>query len=180
MKRIITLSMAALLLTGSAMAQDTQKPAKEKAGKEWKKEGHGKHKGFGKELNLTDAQKDQMKSIREEYKGKLKSLKEQGVARDDARFKSLREEERNKVQGILTAEQKAKMAEMKTKREGERKERGEKMKERGAKHFEKMQKELNLSNEQAAKVKASNESFRTQMQAIHKTKVFQKIKRKSK
>jgi Spy/CpxP family protein refolding chaperone len=166
MKRIFTLSVAALLFAGSAMAQDVQKEAKkDKAGKEWNKEGrHGKHKSgaFGKELNLTDAQKQQVKALNEEYKGKMKALR----SNDDAKLgdvkkqsRALREEQRAKMQNILTAEQKAKMAELKEKRKSAEK-------AKGAKRFEQMQKDLSLTADQSAKLKAQNEQFRTQAEAI--------------
>lgn len=165
MKRILTLSVAALLFAGSAMAQDVQKDAKkDKAGKEWKKDGrHGKHKGgFGKELNLTDAQKQQIKALNEEYRGKMKALR----SNDDAKLgdvkkqsQALKEEQRAKMQNILTAEQKAKLAEQKEQRKTE-------AKAKGAKRFEQMQKDLNLTADQSAKLKTQNEQFRTQAEAI--------------
>jgi Spy/CpxP family protein refolding chaperone len=151
MKRIFTLAFAALLLAGSVMAQDNSKKEnkKDKAGKEWKagdKKGkHGKHKGaFAKELNLTDAQKEQIKAINQEYKGKEKAS---------------REERKAKFESVLTAEQKAKLEQMKQQRKAEGKERGEK-------RFESMKKDLNLSDVQGQQIKTLNEDFRNKAKAI--------------
>jgi Spy/CpxP family protein refolding chaperone len=142
MKRIFTLSVAAILFAGSAFAQDVKKEAKkDKAAKEFKKQGrHGKHdKGrLAKELNLTEAQKQQMKAIREEQKAKM--------------------------QNVLTAEQKAKRAELKEKRKNEfkNKERNNEARDR----MEGMKKELGLSEAQGQKIKALNEEFKAKAQAI--------------
>jgi Spy/CpxP family protein refolding chaperone len=142
MKRIFTLSVAALLFAGSAIAQDVKKDAKQaKAGKEAKKEGrHGKHdKGrVAKELNLTEDQKQQMKAIREEQKAKM--------------------------QNVLTADQKAKMTELKEKRKAEFKNR--EGNRDGRERMEGMKKELALSEAQGQKIKALNEEFKTKAQAI--------------
>jgi Spy/CpxP family protein refolding chaperone len=165
MKRIFTLSVAALLFAGTAMAQNVNKQAKkEKATKEWKQGGkHGKHgAGSGKELNLTDAQKQQIKALNEEYKAKIKALKNDDNAKvGDVKkqAQALREEQRIKMQNILTAEQKAKLADLKEKRKAEGKQKGEK-------RFQQMQKDLNLSADQSAKLKAQNEQFKTQAEAI--------------
>ncbi len=150
MKRILTLSIAALLFAGSAIAQDT-KTSKDKAGKEWKKDGkkgkHGKHKGagFAKDLNLTDAQKEQMKAVKQE--------------------------QHSKMQNILTAEQKAKIAERKKQRQAE-------AKTRGANRFGDMQKELGITNDQAAQLKTQNEAFRNKAKAIRENNDLTKEQKK--
>jgi Spy/CpxP family protein refolding chaperone len=164
MKRIFTLSIAALLFAGSAIAQDT-KTSKDKAGKEWKKDGqkskpskHGKHKGaeFAKALNLTDAQKEQFKALKTEYKGKNRELKA---------------EQKSKAEAILTTEQKAKLAQLKEKRKKE-------AKNRGANRFADMQKELGITKDQAAQLKAQNESFRNKAKAIRENESLSKEQKK--
>jgi Spy/CpxP family protein refolding chaperone len=178
MKRIFTLSVAALLFVGSTMAQNVKKDAKkDKAGKEWKKGGrHGKHGDvpFGKELNLTDAQKQQIKSLNEEYRSKMKALRSNDnatVGDVKKQAQALREEQHSRMQNILTAEQKAKMAELKDKRKAGGK-------EKGAKHFEQMQKDLNLTADQSAKLKAQNEEFKTKAEAIKNNSSLSKEQKK--
>lgn len=147
MKRIITLSIAAVVLTGSAMAQNTKKAGQKEQAKEWKKNGnHGKKdRGeFVKDLNLSDAQKEQFKSLNKDYRAKEQVL---------------RDERKAKAEQILTAEQKQKI-------EAQKQERKAAAEAKAENRFENMQKELNLSNDQAAKLKASNEAFRNKRKAI--------------
>ncbi|MBC8030859.1 MAG: Spy/CpxP family protein refolding chaperone [Pyrinomonadaceae bacterium] len=130
------------------------------------REGMRRHKGrdgigrrgpgmghFGRELNLSDAQKEQSRAImqrrlestkvqREEL-FRLREKRSAGTftAEDEARAKALHQEirasmegARTEMAGVLTAEQKAKLeeakAERKAKHEQRKKERGERMKER--------------------------------------------------
>jgi Spy/CpxP family protein refolding chaperone len=165
MKRIFTLAVAALVFASSAIAQD-RKPAKDKGAKEFKGKGdkhgrHGQDRGkFAKELNLTDAQKQQLKTLNEEYRAKFQALKAVDSKKETReKAKALKQEQQTKRQNILTAEQKAKMAELKEKRKTEAKEKG---KERG----EKMKKELGLTEAQGQKIKAINEDFHAKAKAI--------------
>lgn len=162
MKRILTLSFAALLLAGSAFAQDAKQAGKEKAGKEWKKHGkHGKHHankrdGMAKELNLTEAQKQQFKSLNQDYK---------------ARAQALRAERKAKAENILTAEQKAKASELREKRKTETRRKGDD-------RFEKAKKELNLTEAQGQRMKAINERFRERAKAIRENESLSKEQKK--
>jgi Spy/CpxP family protein refolding chaperone len=165
MKRIFTLAVAALVFASSAIAQD-QKPAKDKAAKEFKAKGdkHGRRgqdrAKLAKELNLTDAQKQQVKALNEEYRAKFQALKAVDSKKETKeKAKALKQEQQTKMQNILTAEQKAKMAELKEKRKSEAKEKG---KERG----EKMKKELGLTDAQGQKIKSINEDFHAKAKAI--------------
>jgi Spy/CpxP family protein refolding chaperone len=151
MKRIFTLAVAALLFAGSAMAQDTKKETRQnrqdkEARTHQKHERHGKHDGAGiaKELNLSDSQKDQVKSLNKEYKQKAEAL---------------RQERKTRTEAILTAEQKAKLGELKEKRKNE-------FKNKRAGKMEGMKKELGISEAQGQKIKALNEEFRTKAEAI--------------
>ncbi len=129
-------------------------------------EGRGRHKGlegmgrrgpgmgrFGRELNLSDAQREQGRAIMQRrlegtkvQREELFKLREKRIAgtfsaEDGARAKALHEEirasmegARTEMEGVLTAEQKAKLeqakAERKARHEQRIKERGERMKER--------------------------------------------------
>lgn len=152
----LTAVAGAVVFAGSAMAQETTAPkADDKAGHHQKGDrkfgrgqfGHhrfGKHRGFGggmmfRDLNLTDAQKEQIKQIREANKPNkadfeairpLMEAKRSGTitADQEAQLKAFRDARQAKAQtvrdqilAVLTAEQKAtlelKKAEMKQKRE---------------------------------------------------------------
>jgi len=149
MKRIFVLAFATVLLSGSAMAQE-----KKDSSSRWAYDGKHHHKAKGdkkqkvaklaKDLNLTDAQKQQLKSINEEYKGKDKSL---------------RDEKKAKAQAVLTSEQKAKLEQMKTDRKN-------KMKAAHEKKAAEMKKDLNLSDAQGQQIKSLNEDFKKQADAI--------------
>jgi len=105
--------------------------------------GRGMRRGFGRammgELNLTDAQKEQLRTVRqqgfESTKTQREELRQLGqkraqgalTAEDQARAKTLHEQmrasmkdNRSKIDGILTTEQKAKIDELKKARQAKR------------------------------------------------------------
>ena len=134
--------------------------------REMKGQKHGMHHGqkgdMMKDLNLTDAQKAQMKADRENYKAKMEALKKDEnitVKEMKARQKAIHDEQKAKMQALLTPEQKAKIASdranMETKRKAMDGQRAEVMKEK-----------LGLSNEQAEKLKAQNQEAHSKIKAI--------------
>ncbi len=71
-------------------------------------------------LNLTDAQKQQVKDLNTDYRNQLKDLeKNENITLKDYRAKkaSLEQERKSKFQDILTPEQKNKIAQAKKERE---------------------------------------------------------------
>ena len=158
LKLTTTFALAAgvLLFSTGAFAQDTspanpmttdkaEKPFKGGRGLGRHKMGRGDH-GMFRDLNLTDAQKEQMKQIREANKpdeatmAQLKAIKDARKAgtaltpEQEQQMKSFREQHRAKAQSvhdqllnILTADQKAQLeknqAERKTRMEEFRKQR---------------------------------------------------------
>ena len=111
MKKIITGLFAIAAFTFSAVAQDQNTDQKK-----WNKERQGMHKGRDgrgmeamQKLNLTDAQKQQMKSINEEFRTKMQSLQQNDnilVKDQKVQRKALMEERQNRIAAILTPEQK--------------------------------------------------------------------------
>ena len=115
--------------------------------------GHGRHMGAFKDLNLTDAQKAQMKAIHAKYQPQLKTSREQAkplmeaarAARqkgDTAAFRAniekarqlssgIRTQEMNEIRAVLTPEQRAKADSAMAQRKQERGERGERAGKRG-------------------------------------------------
>ena len=146
MKKIL-LSIMAIALGLASIAQEQAKEQKGQAkgqNKEWKKDkkekkekeskddGHdvkdgkefkefkGRGHAYGRvaqELNLSDAQKQQMKTINESFRNKMQSLKNDQTLSEEAkqeRRKQLAEEHRTQVLAILTPEQRKQLEEKTT------------------------------------------------------------------
>jgi len=162
MKKLLSI-LAITVASFSVTAQEKREAPKTKEGMHHMQHAGKHHDGhMMKDLNLTDAQRSQMKANREEYKNKIELLKkDQNIKLKDYNVKkeALQKEQRAKMQALLTPEQKSKMAEMKAKKEQERE-------ERYTRHFEKMKTELALTDDQAAKLKTQHESTMTSMKAI--------------
>lgn len=161
MKTLLTGIIALAAFTFSATAQMDKKPMD--------REGKGQHhqgmKEKGKmmqELNLTEAQKTQMKSINMDFRNKMQELKKQDnitVKELNERKATLMQERKSKTMAILSNEQKEKMETLK-------KDRQEKGKMMETKHLDRMQSKLNLTNDQSAKIKAKNDELRQKMTSI--------------
>jgi Spy/CpxP family protein refolding chaperone len=151
MSTVRTLALGALMVVGVAgvsAAQSTASPStRSHAGSDHR--GHGgsaRREGFARELNLTDAQKAQVKAIRDKYKPQNEALRAQAkpfvdaahAARqkgDTAAFRtniekahqirdgaSFRAQERAEIRAVLTPEQQAKFdAREKSRAEGRHK-----------------------------------------------------------
>jgi Spy/CpxP family protein refolding chaperone len=160
MKTLLAVIVTLSLYTFSASAQVERKPMGDHHGM---KGGHmHARQHMMKELNLTEAQRSQMKDINKDFKTKMEDLKKQDnmtVKEFNSRKAALALERKNKVNALLTTEQKDKM-------EGMKKERQDKMKQMQTKHMDRMKAELNLSDDQSAKLKAKNEELGNKMMAI--------------
>src|SRR4051812_47374558 len=104
MKKIIAGLFAIAAFTFSASAQDQGTDGQRK----WSKDGQGMHRGHdGKgmeSLNLTDAQKQQMKTINEEFRTRMHSLNSNDnmIVKDQkAQRQSLIQEKNNRIAAIL-------------------------------------------------------------------------------
>ena len=85
MSTVRTLALGALMLVGVAgvsAAQSTAAPRRAEAGSY--RRGPGGREGFGRDLNLTDAQKAQIKAIRQKYQPQSEALRAQGKPYMDA------------------------------------------------------------------------------------------------
>ena len=130
-------------------------------------QGHSMHRHGGKfmmirDLNLTDAQKQQAKVLNEDYNTKVKNLqKDDNITLKDYRAKkaSFEQERKSKFQALLTPEQKDKIAQ-------DRKARSEKMKMVAQKRMDKMKTDLNLTDDQVAKIQEQRKNSIEQMKAI--------------
>ena len=120
------------------------------------------HNMMMNQLNLTDAQKQQAKSINDDYRNQLKDLeKNDNITLKDYHSKkaNLEQERKSKFQVLLTPEQKDKIAEAK-------KAGSEKMKIIAQKRLDKMKTDLNLTDEQVAKIQEQRRTSMEQMKAI--------------
>lgn len=158
----IALGMMAVALTFSAMAQTNGKGSDEKD-REQKEFKHDRFKGgenFDK-LNLTDAQKAQIKTINESFRQQMKDLHKQGnITVDEQKQKreALVKEHREKIAAILTPEQKQQAETFRKDFKGGRDKREGR--------FEDMTKDLNLTPEQSAKMASINSTFKTNLQNL--------------
>jgi Spy/CpxP family protein refolding chaperone len=121
MKRFVV-SLFAILMIG--VAAQAQEKSGTQDGKQHHKR-HGKHhkREIAKELNLSDAQKEQLKSIREESRKQLAELKKNEnitVKEAKERRKAIHDQQRTKMQSLLTAEQKQKMEQLKLEHKNKR------------------------------------------------------------
>ena len=134
MSTVRTLALGALMLVGVAgvsAAQSTATPRRPEAGT-YRRGAPGGREGFGRDLNLSDAQKAQIKAIRQKYQPQNEALRAQAkpymdaahAARakgDSAAFRtnmekahqvmqaaSFKTQERAEIRAILTPDQQAK------------------------------------------------------------------------
>lgn len=132
MKKLIALAGIAVLtmsLSGVAIAQTTTK--KDQTQKTHKREfgghRHGVLRGIAKakiseKLALTDAQKEKIRVLNQQFKAQIKGLKDSKGDRDakKGQLKSAFQQHRQAILNVLTAEQKAKLEAMKKIRKGNR------------------------------------------------------------
>jgi Spy/CpxP family protein refolding chaperone len=110
MKKLITLALASLLIAGSI----AQVPV---SGTQIKPKAHGHHhamKGAMKALNLSPAQKSEMKAIHQKAKAQLMALKASKMqpAAKKAEIKAIKKATREQMMAILTPAQREKLLAM--------------------------------------------------------------------
>jgi periplasmic protein CpxP/Spy len=159
MKKILVLTVAFAIAGFSLTAQQTREA------KPHQKEGkmqHGQRRQMLKDLNLTDAQKTQLKANHEEHKAKMAELNKQDdltVKEMNKRKAELQQEQKAKMDALFTPEQKNKMAASRAEMENNRKAMAEK-------HSAMLKEKLSLTDDQAAKLKAQNEATHSKMKSI--------------
>lgn len=166
MKKIIVSALLAVVVAGSAIAQD-QQPKREGPGRQF-------HHGYTQQLNLTDAQKAEMKTINEDFKKQWSELQKNEditVREWKSKMKSIREDHQKKVQSVLTDEQKAKAEKLRQDRKG-------KMHKKGKGNLENFKKDLNLTPEQEAALKQNRTEMMQKMKAIREDKTLSEEQKK--
>lgn len=160
MKKTI-LGLTALLLVSASFAQPT--PGGFDKGPHQEMREHGRGAGLEK-LNLTDAQKQQMKSINDDFRKQMQDLnakenitvKQQRDQRD-----ALEKSHRQKVESILTPAQKEQLAQLKADAEKRRTEMAEK-------HLADLKEKLNLSDAQVAAIKSNQQKTQSKFDSLMK------------
>lgn len=108
MKRIIALTVAFAIAGFSLSAQQTREMKHHQKANQMHQ---GQKMDRMKDLNLTDAQKTQLKAEREAHKAKMESLNKQDnltVKEMRERKSALQQEQKAKIEALLTADQKTK------------------------------------------------------------------------
>lgn len=127
-----------------------------------------------KELNLSPAQKEQMKATHEGYKKQMIELnKNENITVKESRDRkeALQKEQKEKMMSLLTTDQKNKLVQLKKDREA-------KHEMEAAKRLDKMKTSLNLSDEQVAKINAARQATHAQLKAIKENDQFSRTQKK--
>jgi Spy/CpxP family protein refolding chaperone len=160
-KVIIGMALAAFVVTG-ACAQDQSNSLADRP------KGHSHQRvEMMQQLNLTDEQKTELKTINDDFKQQMTDLKKSEDKITATEFKSklstLRKEHHQKVDKVLTDEQKASLKKLMHERKAD-------MKQHGARRLERMKKELNLTDEQVTALKKNHEAMEQKFKAIKEDK----------
>jgi len=121
---------------------------------------HHHRRDLAKELNFTDQQKQQLKTMNSDFRNKMAELdKNENITVKEMRDRKagLLKEQRTAFQNLLTPEQKTRLEDIRKKGEARRQ-------EMAAKQLDRMKIILGLSDDQTEKIKNANDNFRTQLQ----------------
>ena len=165
MKKILTLSLAFSALVFSAHAQEQREMKKDKIKTERHERRMGEKKEMMQDLNLSEAQKTQLKFSRDEFKAKMDQLKSENLteAQRSERRKALMTEQKAKMESILSAQQKERL--IANRRNLSQKGLMDKKKMHGEKKTM-LKEKLSLSDDQSAKLKAQHEVVKQRKLAI--------------
>lgn len=176
MKKIIV-SVLVLSLAMAGKAQEIPERKMERPMMHQRHKGHHPMPGMAmQKLNLTQEQKDKFKAQHENFRKQMEELKKNDnitVKEWKSRMESLRKDNKTKLDGILTAEQKGQIEKMKAEHKA--------MQEVDAKaRMEKMKIRLGLTNEQAEKMKKNREEMAEKMKALREDDKMDADKKKEK
>ena len=166
MKKILIPLIAIFALTATVNAQD----------KMGKKGHYHKHQKvmMAKQLNFSEDQKKQAKAIKEDSRQKMQELsKNESITVKEMRDRrtNIQKERKTRMDGLLTAEQKIKMARLKA-------ERKVKNEEHYAKRLDKMRTKLSLTDEQVTKLKNQRAATMARAEKIKKNESLSREQKK--
>ena len=167
MKKLIIPICFCLLIVTSLSAQEKQGVNRKQ------KAQHQKHE-IKKQLNLSEDQKNKMKSIHERYREQAKVLKSNDdITRGDYKKQmgEINEKRKIEVEANLTSEQKNKMKEIRENKQRE-------MKEMRAERFEKMSNKLQLDEKQKSILLEQRKNSAEQMKAIRENSSLSNVQKK--
>jgi Spy/CpxP family protein refolding chaperone len=165
MKSIFLSLIAITTISFSAKAQENNTGKTENVKeqrKEYKHEHHRfHHQQMAEKLNLTGEQKQKLESINADFKNRVEELKKENITQQELKEKrqTLAKERTEKVQALLTPEQKTQIEQFRKEGKGDRS-------MNSGKRLGKMKSTLDLTDEQVAKLKAQKESFKSKAEAI--------------
>lgn len=160
MKKIIVSLAIIVMATAAVNAQQKDSSFHSRHQHSFKHQHHGM---MAKQLNLSDQQKEQMKTLNDDFHKKLTEFKknESMTVKDyKAGIRALRTEHRTQFESILTPQQKDQVAKMKADRIGM-------AKTNAAARVEKMKTRLGLTDAQANQLKDLRTGMAVKIRAIH-------------
>jgi len=174
MKKIILTALLGAFAFVSIQAQDIPERKHEGYRPHAKERSH--HKKQMANLNLSEEQKTKFKALNEEHHKQLEELKKQDnitVKESRERMEKLRKDHHDKMQALLTPDQKAQI-------EKNKEAQKERMKEMGKKRGERMKTELGLTDDQSAKMESNRKLMGKKMKAIREDKALSEEQKKEK
>lgn len=166
MKKLI-LSAVVFSMAVAVQAQEIPERKTERPGMLERKRHHVRHHRMDlQKLNLSEDQKAKFKSQNESFRKQVDDLKKnENITVKDFKTKmeSIRKEHKSKVEGILTADQKAQLEKMKT-------DGIAKQKEMAKQRAERMKTNLGLTDEQSSRMESSRKEMGEKMKAIRENK----------
>jgi Spy/CpxP family protein refolding chaperone len=171
MKKMI-LGLAALVMVSASFAQPT--PGEYGKGRQHEMRNHHGGANMFEKLNLTDTQKAQVKSINEDFRKQMKDLESKEnitVKEQRDRKDALRKAHQDKIQALLTADQKTQLYQLKADGEKRRAEMSEK-------HLSMLKEKLSLTDAQVSTIKSKQATTKSKMDAILRNDALQGSERK--
>lgn len=137
---------------------------------------HKKHQqqDVMKQLNLSEDQKKQAATMKQEYRAKMQELnKNESITVKESRDRkeALRKEQKTRMQALLTNEQKNRLEQLKADKKA-------KKEANVAKKLDRMKTKLQLTDEQVAKLKADRERTKSQLKSIRENQGLDRLQRK--
>jgi Spy/CpxP family protein refolding chaperone len=164
MKKIMLTALAFTMAVFSANAQVERKMKHHK---------HQRHDAM-KQLNLSEDQKKQAGAMKQEYRQKMQELnKNESITVKESRDRkeALRKEQKTRMQGLLTSEQKTRLEQLKKDKKASKE-------AHFAKRMDKMKSNLQLTDDQVAKLKAGHEASKNRLKSIKENQGLDRVERK--